>query len=163
MTPANRARIGLIFWCRLPERPQPRTMRMDAQERLQVRRVARGPLGRVDLRDHADVGRRRLILVATAPGFGVLRDQCFQRIEALHDPVAKPALLIIRGRDQFAVEVVDHPRGDERMDVARDELGECPHALTLTCFGRQEPRCRAYLVEVLDDRQRLREHATTVD
>ena len=116
----------------------------------------------VHLRHQADVRERDGRTERVQAVGGVALDPCLQRGEALADPVPVPArdrLLVLAERP---LQVGEHPQVVERMDVAGDGERHRAHGRAILCTARQQRRLGMSLLEVLADRQRLREHVAVV-
>src|ERR1700722_4915209 len=108
-----------------------------------------------DLRNEADVSKAdlRAIGVRSRP------QQRLDRREADRDPMGVPGvdrLLVVLER---VLEIEQRRRIVERMDVAGDRLGDRAHVRGRDRVRRQQRRLGMRLVEVLDDGERLRQHA----
>ena len=87
-----------------------------------------------------------------------------ERFERLADPVVDP--LEPRGlvELELVLEILAHPRHQEGMGIAGDDLGKRAHPRPRPRILRQQRRLRMRLVEVFHDRQRLEQHrAVAVD
>ena len=86
----------------------------------------------------ADVGDGDRLAVAVAAGLPVAAQMRLQRRQRLAAPVPDPFEAGGLIELEFLLEVVAHPRHDERMGVAGDDLGERPHAGATARILRQK-------------------------
>src|SRR5690606_8342657 len=71
----------------------------------------------------------------------------------------RPALALGLRHPPLALEELQHAQVVERVDVAGDHLRQRAHALAVARGRRHQRRLRPHLVQVLEDRQRLPQHA----
>ena len=87
---------------------------------------------------------------------------CFERGEPQVDPVSIPAVLRFFARADRAGQVPEDTEIVERVDIARNGHCDGAHARPRLRSFRQQRRLRIALVQVFDDRQRLREAAPVI-
>ncbi len=102
------------------------------------------------------------VAVAEAPGRGMAGEPALDDLEPGLDPVPVPAVLVVVGDLELALQIAQHAQVVERMDLARDVERERAHAGAAERIGRQQRRLGEGLVEVLDDRERLRQRRLAV-
>src|SRR5690606_317143 len=82
--------------------------------------------------------------------------------ETFDDPVPIPRIHVRLVLPEAISQIVQHTQIVQRMDIARDSERDRAHARTLERGIRQQRRLRIELVQVFDDRERLREHETVI-
>jgi hypothetical protein len=99
--------------------------------------------------------------MSASPGLAV-GQQLFEGLETDRDPVPVPG--VVRGlvESERLQEIAQHAQIVDRMDVARDRVGNRAHARAARRIGGQERRLGMHLVEIFADRQRLRQHDRAV-
>jgi hypothetical protein len=78
------------------------------------------------------------------------------------DPVPVPGVLGVLAGAEFLDQVTQHPQVVEWVDLAGDVLGQRAHPRAAQRIGGHQRRLGVDLVEVLDDRHRLRERGRAV-
>src|SRR5262249_20340747 len=136
----------------------------DPPYRRKRRGVELVEVGAGSLAGQADVGNRDRIPLAVAAGLLAAGKVGLQRGQRRADPVLdelEPRRLVDL---ELVLEIFAHPRPQQRMRVAGDDLRETTHACPRARLLRQERRLRMGLVEILDDGERLEQHRpVTVD
>ena len=101
--------------------------------------------------------------MAVRTGFAIALKLALQRFESDVDPVSVPAVFLLVGCAKRAGQVIQHAQVVERMDFACDRQSDCPHARPCLRCSRQQRGLGSNLVQVFDDRERLRENAIAVN
>src|ERR1700704_1511903 len=102
----------------------------------------------------ADVGDRHLVAMAETSRL-LAFEMGFERGERLDVPMAAPCHPGGLVDLELMLEIFAHPRHDQRMRIAGDDLGEPAGAGAAARIARQQRGLRVGLVEIFDDRQRL--------
>ena len=95
--------------------------------------------------------------MAEAPGLLLARKMRLDRIERAHGPVREPAVARRLVLAHLLLQVVPHPRHDQRMPIGGGDQREAAHARPLARLLRQQARLRVRLVEIFEDGERLEE------
>src|SRR5688572_13924887 len=117
-------------------------------------------LGVGDLGDEADVRDRGRVAEAERAG-SALGEHGLERVEPFAYPVAVPVVAPRLVDLELLREVLQHAQVVERVDVAGDRERDRAHPRAILETLGQKRRQRMLLVEVLDDRERLREAPLT--
>src|SRR3977135_4408778 len=116
-----------------------------------------------DLGHQADVGDRRRIAVAESARFAFLAQVPFEGLERLERPMREPLVARRLVLVHFALEVAANPRNDQRMPVTHGDLRKPPHARPAPGIRRQQRRLGMRLLQILEDRHRLKQRRPAVD
>src|ERR1700694_3297306 len=139
------ARVGLTVRRRAREGIQRKTMRFDSSERWIGVDGKSVPARIGELRNEADIGERRLLSVTECAGPAVPGKLRLERREPELDPVSVPGVFRVLAHAERAGQILQHPQVVQRMDVARDGLGDSSHpGQSFGCGGRMR-RLRALL------------------
>ena len=63
---------------------------------------------------------------------------------------------------EFVLQILQDPEVVDRVDVARDDLGQRPDPRAVLGCGREEGRLREPFLQILDDGEGLREHGAVM-
>ena len=125
-----------------------------------MRKVAAEPARVEQLRHETDIGERRF--VAEAERAGRIGEQLFAGVETLLIDAARPVVDLGVAVSQLA-HGVEHAKGLHRMQVAGDGEREGANAGAQDRITRQQRRLGMGLVQVIDDRQRLRQRCAVIE
>ena len=117
------------------------------------------PPGIRHLGNQADVGERGL--VAEGERVRLAGDQGLQGVESTRDHVPGPGLRLFR-RLASRLQRLQDLEILKGVDVAGDGLGEGPHPGPCDRIGREKRRLGTDLIQILADRQGLRQHRAVI-
>ena len=117
-----------------------------------------------DLRDEAEVRKRRRIAEYERADARINRQPLLQRRKAEIDPVSIPGCFLLIRDAERPRQILEHAQVIHWMNVARHLQGHGAHINTIQRGSRQQRGLRVHVVQIVDDRKRLREHVRlTVD
>src|SRR5262249_5111538 len=161
---------SLAVWLRISDRCRRTRLaqRVGARERLVLHAEIRDPAygrkrGKIIfeevctgcLADKADVGNGDGIALAIAPGLLAAGEVGFERLQGFPDPMTDPFEPRGLVKLELVFEILTHPRHQQRMRVAGDDLRERSHAGARPWRRGQKRRLWVRLVEIFEDCERL--------
>ena len=119
------------------------------------------PVG--NLRDQTAIRHARGVTVTVAPGLAV-GQHGLQLAQPIFDPVAIPGVLLLFADLEDAVEIFEDTQVVERVNIAGHQQRQGAHPRAIRRPLRQQGRGRrAGFLQILDDRERLRDRIGAVD
>src|SRR6185369_11606026 len=155
--------VGLLRRLRAIERFELHALVEDTHDRRVGLGVALEPLGVEHLGHEAAIRQRRRIAVAETPGAGKVVEAGLDLRQPVRDPMAIPGIHLVFGLAHHLAQMGERARVVERVNLARDNQREHPHARAAERVLGKERRLRMRLVEVLDDRERLRQYLPVIE
>src|SRR5215467_6961931 len=148
-----RRRAGLLERMSARECVDLCAIRGDAGEGRKWREIDFEEIGACRLAGDADIGHRDLLAVTISSGLLRAREILFKRGQSELVPVLRPFDDACFIDLEFMREIFAHPRHDQRVGIAGDDLRKAAHTRAPAWITRQQRRIGMRLVEIFNDGQ----------